>query len=174
MRCDSTHSYLSRETLSRLPSSTSSVDTRVDEVRSKGKGSRCPSCDECAEDCSCRRHILCLEANVKELRKSAREKKREEVSGWKKMEQRLEKQAISVGNLRPAGCTGPGPAPASHSALTSSAACNSLKLSTEIAQVHTCESHARSSIAVESWDFMSYLRSLINCQISDFDFFFQW
>ena len=43
MRCDSTHSHLSREQLSKLPSSASSVDTWVDEVRSKGKGTRCPS-----------------------------------------------------------------------------------------------------------------------------------
>ena len=42
MRCDSTHSHLSREQLSKLPNSNSSVDTWVDEVRSKGKGTRCP------------------------------------------------------------------------------------------------------------------------------------
>ena len=57
MRCDSTHSHLSREQLSKLPNSNSSVDTWVDEVRSKGKGTRCPSCGECAKDCSCRRKI---------------------------------------------------------------------------------------------------------------------
>ena len=122
MRCDSTHSHLFRETLSRLPSSTSSVDTRVDELRSKGKGRRCPSCGECAEDCSCRRDILSLEAKVKELKKSAKKKKQDDDSGWKEMEQRLEKLAISVENLQIAGRTGQGPAPASHSALTSSAA----------------------------------------------------
>ena len=57
MRCDSTHSHLSREQLSKLPNSNSSVDTWVDEVRSKGKGTRCPSCGECAKNCSCRRQI---------------------------------------------------------------------------------------------------------------------
>ena len=36
MRCDSTHSHLSREQLSELPNSNSSVDTWVDEVRGKG------------------------------------------------------------------------------------------------------------------------------------------
>ena len=49
MRCDSTHSHLSREKLSKLPNSNSSVDTWVDEVRSKGKSTRCPSCGECAK-----------------------------------------------------------------------------------------------------------------------------
>ena len=49
---------------------------------------------------------------------------------------------------------------------------NSLKLSTQIAQVHTCESHARSSIAIEFWDVMTALPLLINFRISDFDFFF--
>ena len=38
MRCASTHCHLSREQLSKLPNSNSSVDTWVDEVRSKGKG----------------------------------------------------------------------------------------------------------------------------------------
>ena len=52
--------------------------------------------------------------------------------------------------------------------------CNSLKLSTEIAHVHSCESHARSSIAIEFWYLMSDLRSQINFLISEFDFFFPW
>ena len=47
MRCDSTHSHPSREQLSKLPNSNSSVDTWVDEVGSKGKSTRCPSCGEC-------------------------------------------------------------------------------------------------------------------------------
>ena len=38
MRCYPTHSHLSREQLSKLPNSNSSVDTWVDEVRSKRKG----------------------------------------------------------------------------------------------------------------------------------------
>ena len=52
MRCDLTHSHLSREELSKLPNSNSSDDTLVDEVRSKGKSTRCPSCGECAKDCA--------------------------------------------------------------------------------------------------------------------------
>ena len=44
MRCDSTHSHLCREQLAKLPNSNSTVDTWVDEVRSKGKGTRWPSC----------------------------------------------------------------------------------------------------------------------------------
>ena len=55
MRCDSTQSHLSREHLFKLPNSNSSVDTWIDEVRSKGKSTRCPSCGECAKDCSCQR-----------------------------------------------------------------------------------------------------------------------
>ena len=42
IRCDSTHSHLSREQLSKLANDTSSVDTWVNEVRSKGKSTRCP------------------------------------------------------------------------------------------------------------------------------------
>ena len=80
MRCDSRHSHLSREQLSKLPSSTSSVDTWVDEVRSKAKSTRCPSCGECAKECFCRRHILSLEDKVKELKKAAKEKKRDDDS----------------------------------------------------------------------------------------------
>ena len=99
MRCDSTHSHLSREQLSKLPSSTSSVDTWVDEVRSKGKGTRCPSCGECANDCSCRRQISSLENKVKELKKDAKERKRDDDSKWKEMEQKLEKLTNLVQNL---------------------------------------------------------------------------
>ena len=80
MRCDSTHSHLSREQLSKLPNSNSSVDTWVDEVRSKEKGTRCPSCGECAKDCSCRRQILSVEDRVKELKRAAKEKKRDDDS----------------------------------------------------------------------------------------------
>ena len=75
MRCDSTHSHLSGEQLSKLPNSNSSVDSWVDEVRSKGKITRCPSCGECAKDCSCRRQISSLEDRVKELQKAAKGKK---------------------------------------------------------------------------------------------------
>ena len=122
MRCDSTHSHLSREQLSKLPSSTSSVDTWVDEVRSKGKGTRCPSCVECAKDCSCRRQISSLETRVKELKKAAKEKKRDDDSKWKEMEQKLEKLTDLVQNLSTTGLTGPAPTMASHPAPTSSAA----------------------------------------------------
>ena len=122
MRCDSTHSHLSREQLSKLPSSTSSVDTWVDEVRSKGKGTRCPSCGECAKDCSCRRQISSLEDRVKELKKAAKEKKRDDDSRWKEMEQKLEKLTDLVQNLSTTGLTGPAPNMASHPAPTSSAA----------------------------------------------------
>ena len=41
MRCDSTHSHLSREQLSKLSDSYSTVETWVDEVRSKGRSTRC-------------------------------------------------------------------------------------------------------------------------------------
>ena len=122
MRCDSTHSHLSREQLSKLPSSTSSVDTWVDEVRCKGKGTRCPSCGECAKDCSCRRQISSLETRVKELKKAAKEKKRDDDSRWKEMEQKLEKLTDLVQNLSTTGLTGPAPTMASHPAPTSSAA----------------------------------------------------
>ena len=122
MRCDSTHSHLSREQLSKLPSSASSVDTWVDEVRSKGKGTRCPSCGECAKDCSCRRQISSLEDRVKELKKAAKEKKRDDDSKWKEMEQKLEKLTDLVQNLSTTGLTGPAPTMASHPAPTSSAA----------------------------------------------------
>ena len=122
MRCDSTHSHLSREQLSKLPNSNSSVDSWVDEVRSKGKGTRCPSCGECAKDCSCRRQILSLEDRVKELKKAAKEKKRDDDSKWKEMEQKLEKLTNLVQNLSTTGLTGPAPTIASHPAPTTSAA----------------------------------------------------
>ena len=122
MRCDSTHSHLSREQLSKLPNSNSSVDTWVDEVRSKGKGTRCPSCGECAKDCSCRRQISSLEDRVKELKKAAKEKKRDDDSKWKEMEQKLEKLTNLVQNLSTTGLTGPAPTMASHPAPTSSPA----------------------------------------------------
>ena len=120
MRCDSTHSHLSREQLSKLPNSNSSVDTWVDEVRSKGKGTRCPSCGECAKDCSCRRQISLLEDRVNELKKAAKEKKRDDDSKWKEMEQKLEKLTNLVQNLSTTGLTGPAPTMASHPAPTSS------------------------------------------------------
>ena len=116
MRCDSTHSHLSREQLSKLPSSTSSFDTWVDEVRSKGKSTRCPSCGECAKDYSCGRHISSLEDKVKELKKAAEEKKRDDDSKWKEMEQKLEKLTTFVQNRCTTGVSGPAPAPASHRA----------------------------------------------------------
>ena len=122
MRCDSTHSHLSREQLSKLPSSASSVDTWVDEVRSKGKGTRCPSCGECAKVCSCRQQISSLEDRMKELKKAAKEKKRDDDSKWKEMEQKLEKLTDLVKNLSTTGLTGPAPTMASHPARTSSAA----------------------------------------------------
>ena len=122
MSGDSTHSHLSREQLSKLPSSTSSVDTWVDEVRSKGKGTRCPSCGECAKDCSCRRQISSQEDRVKELKKAAKEKKRDDDSKWKEMEQKLENLTNLVQNLSTTGLTGPAPTMASHPAPTSSAA----------------------------------------------------
>ena len=120
MTCDSTHSHLSREQLSKLPNSNSSVDSWVDEVRSKGKGTRCPSCGECAKDCSCRRQISSLEDRVKELKKAAKEKKRDDDSKWKEMEQKLEKLTNLVQNLSTTGLTGPAPTMASHPAPTSS------------------------------------------------------
>ena len=122
MRCDSTHSHFSREQLSKLPSSTSSVDTWVEEVRNKGKGTRCPSCGECAKDCSCRRQISSLEDRVKELKKAVKEKKRDDDSKWRKMEQKLETWTNLVQNLSTTGLTGPAPTMASHPAPTSSAA----------------------------------------------------
>ena len=121
-RYDLTHSHLSREQLSKLPSSTSSVDTWVDEVRSKGKGTRCPSCGECAKDCSGRRQSSSLENRVKELKKAAKEKKRDDDSKWKEMEQKLEKLTDLVQNPSTTGLTGPAPTMASHPAPTSSAA----------------------------------------------------
>ena len=78
MRCDSTHSHLSRRQLSKLPSSNSSVHYWADGVRSKAKGTCCPSSGECAEGCSCRRHISSLESKMKELKRSAKEKKRDD------------------------------------------------------------------------------------------------
>ena len=122
MWCDLTHSHLSREQLFKLPSSTASVDTWVDEVRSKGKSTRCPSCGECAKDCSCRRQISSLEDRVVELKKAAKEKKRDDDSKWKEMEQKLEKLTNLVQNLSTTGLTGPAPTMASHPAPTSSAA----------------------------------------------------
>ena len=122
MRCDSTHSHISREQLSRLPNSNPSVGSWVDEVRSKGKGTRCPSCGECAKDCSCRRQISSLEDRVKELKKAAKEKKRYDDSKLKEMEQKLEKLTNLVQNLSTTGLTGPAPTMASHPAPTSSAA----------------------------------------------------
>ena len=106
IRCDSTHSQLSREQLSKLSNSNSSVDTWVDEVRSKGESTGCPSCGECAKDCSCRRQISSLEDRVKELKKAAREKKRDDDSKWKEMEQKLEKLTALVQNLSTGGFTG--------------------------------------------------------------------
>ena len=105
-----------------LPDSNSSVDSWVDEVRSKGKGTRCPSCGECAKDCSCRRQISSLENRVKELKKAAKEKKRDDDSKWKEMEQKLEKLTDLVQNLSTTGLSGPAPTMASHPAPTSSAA----------------------------------------------------
>ena len=122
MRCDSTHSQLAREQLSKLPNSNSSVDSWVDEVRSKGKGTRCPSCGECAKDCSRRRQISSLEDRVKELKKAAKEKKREDDRKWKEMEQKLGKLTNLVQNLSTTGLTGPAPTMASHPAPSSSAA----------------------------------------------------
>ena len=109
MRCDSTHSYLAREQLSKLPNSNSSVDTWVDEVRSKGKSTRCPSCGECAKDCSCRRQISSLEDRVKELKKATKAKKRDDDSKWKEMEQKLEKLTNLEQDLSTTGLTGPAP-----------------------------------------------------------------
>ena len=122
MKGDSTHSHLSKEQLSKLPNSNSSVDTWVDEVRSKGKGTRCPSCGECVNDCSCRRQISSLEDRVKDLKKAAKEKKRDDDSKWKEMEQKLEKLTNLVRNVSTTGLTGPAPTMASHPAPTSSAA----------------------------------------------------
>ena len=90
--------------------------------RSKGKGTRCPSCGECAKDCSCRRQISSLEDRVKELKNAAKEKKRDDDSKWKEMEQKLENVTNLVQNLRTTGVTGPAPTMASDPAPTSSAA----------------------------------------------------
>ena len=122
MRCDSTRSHLSREQLSKLPNSNSSVDTWVDEVRSKGKSTRCPSCGERIKDCSCRRQISSPKDRVKELKKAAKEKKRDDDSKWKEMEEKLEKLTNLVQNLSTTGLTGSAPTMASHPAPTSSAA----------------------------------------------------
>ena len=59
---------------------------------------------------------------MKELKKAAQEKKRDDDSKWKDMEQKLEKLTNLVQNLRTTGLTGPAPAPAGHPAPTSSAA----------------------------------------------------
>ena len=120
MRCDSTHAHLSREQLSKLPNSNSSVDAWVDEVRSKGRSTRCPSCGECAKDYSCRRQILSLEDRVKELKNAAKEQKRDDDSKWKEMEQKLETLTNLVQNLSTTGLTGPASTMASHRAPTSS------------------------------------------------------
>ena len=130
MRCDSTHSHLPREQLSKLPDSNSSVDSWIDEVRSKGKGTRCPSCGECAKDCSCGHQISSLEERMKELKKAAKEKKKDDDSKWKEMEQKLEKLTDLVQNLSTTGLTGPAPTMASHPAPTSSAAPTSTPSST--------------------------------------------
>ena len=122
MRCDSTHSHLSRGQLSKLPNSNSIVDTWVDEVRSKGKGTICASCGESAEDCSSRRQISSLEDRVKELKKAAKEKKRDDDSKWTEMEQKLDKLTNLVQNLSTTGLTGPAPTMASHPAPTPPAA----------------------------------------------------
>ena len=122
MRCDSTHSHLTREQLCKLPNSNSSVNTWVDEVRSKGKSTSCPSSGECAEDCSGRRQISSLEDRVKERKKDAKEKKRDDDSKWKEMEQKLEWLTNLVQNLSTTGLTGPWPTMGGHQAPTSSAA----------------------------------------------------
>ena len=58
---------------------------------------------------------------MKELRKAAKEKKRDDDSKWKEMEQNLEKLTNLVQNLSTTGLTGPAPTMASHPAPTSSA-----------------------------------------------------
>ena len=122
LRCHSRHSHLSREQRSKLPNSNSSVDTWVDEVRSKGKSTGCPSCGECTNDCSCRRHISSLEDKVRELKKAAKEKRRDDDSNWKEMEQTLEKLTKLVQNLSTTRLTGSAPTMGSNPAPTSSAA----------------------------------------------------
>ena len=122
MRCDSTHSHLSREQLPKLCNSNSSVDTWVDEARSKGKSTSCQSCGECAKDCSCRRHISSLEDKVKELKKAAKEKRRDDDSKWKEMQQKLETLTNLVQNVSTTGLTGLAPTTASHPAPPSSGA----------------------------------------------------
>ena len=59
---------------------------------------------------------------MKELKKAAKEKKRDDDSKWKEMEQKLEKLTNLVQNLSTTGLTGPAPTMASHPAPTSSAA----------------------------------------------------
>ena len=59
---------------------------------------------------------------MKELKKAAKEKKRDDDSKWKEMEQKLEKLTDLVQNLSTTGLTGPAPTMASHPAPTSSAA----------------------------------------------------
>ena len=59
---------------------------------------------------------------MKELKKAAKEKKRDDDSKWKEMEQKLEKLTDLVQNLSTTGLTGPAPTMASHQAPTSSAA----------------------------------------------------
>ena len=108
IRCDSAHSHLSREQPSKLPSSTSSFNTWVEEVRGKGKSTRCPSCGEGAKDCSCRRHISFFDDKVKVLKKRAKGKKRDDYSKWGEMEQRLEKLATLFEHLSVTRLTGEG------------------------------------------------------------------
>ena len=59
---------------------------------------------------------------MKELKKAAKEKKREHDSKWKEMEQKLEQLTTLVQHLSTTGLTGPAPAPGSHPAPTLSAA----------------------------------------------------
>ena len=59
---------------------------------------------------------------MKELKKAAKEKKRDDDSKSKEMEQKLEKLTNLVQNLSTTGLTGPAPTMASHPAPTSSAA----------------------------------------------------
>ena len=59
---------------------------------------------------------------MKELKKTAKEKKRDDDSKWKEMEQKLEKLTNLVQNLSTTGLTGSAPTMASHPAPTSSAA----------------------------------------------------
>ena len=62
---------------------------------------------------------------MKELKKAAKEKQRDDDSKWKEMYQKLEILTTLGQNLSTTGLTGPAPAPASHPAPTSSAALTS-------------------------------------------------